>query len=275
MKDYAEEIRQEGPEADHLPLNGEHSEQIQDEAQPLFGSEAGQTVVSNLEFPQDYSAHDLSNVFSRLQMYDEQKKKMNMSVNNESKMLMISKTGNQRSQMLYQDSLVRKQRQQVLESLPQNTNQHRVNMKNRLIAYNKLEKDIDKAIEYVTANRNQMELAELSKLLNLMNIFKILPGTAKTQEKAGKMKMLETREEDLLFQIWYLLNPLMTRTVSTKIIGDFVKLIFDPYMSKEGEHYQQRVDLILEYVVELKRISKIEERAMGAGTSKLQKYYQE
>ena len=198
-----------------------------------------------------------------------------MSVNHESKMLMISKTGNQRSQMLYQDSLVRKQRQQVLESLPQNTNQHRVNMKNRLIAYNKLEKDIDKAIEYVTANRNQMELAELSKLLNLMNIFKILPGTAKTQEKAGKMKMLETREEDLLFQIWYLLNPLMTRTVSTKIIGDFVKLIFDPYMSKEGEHYQQRVDLILEYVVELKRISKIEERAMGAGASKLQKYYQE
>ena len=47
-------------------------------------------------------------------------------------------------------------------------------------------------------------------------------------------------------------------------------------MPKEGDHYQCKIDLTLEYVLELKKISQIEEKVvMEAGTSKLQRYYSE
>ena len=115
-----------------------------------------------------------------------------------------------------------------------------------------------------------MELSGLSKLLNIMNIFKILPVQLKSHTKGDKYKERHSREEDLLFQIWYLLNPLMTRTVSGKVIGDFVNMIYDPYMPKEGEdYYQQKVDLTLEYVLELKKISQIEEKVIEAGSMRL------
>jgi hypothetical protein len=59
-----------------------------------------------------------------------------------------------------------------------------------------------------------------------------------------------------LFQIWYLLNPLMTERIQTKVVIDFMKLLYDPYMPSDNMH--MKVSLILDYVLELKRICNFE-----------------
>ena len=146
-------------------------------------------------------------------------------------------------------------------------------MNNHLIACNKLEKDIDKTIGFVSGGQQQMELAGLSKILKILNVFKVLPVQVNMGENRDKHKDRETREEDFLFQIWYLLNPLMTKMVSTKVIGDFIKMIYVPYMPKDGNYHQQKVDLTLEYVLELKKISQVEEKAIQVSSMRLQKYY--
>jgi hypothetical protein len=37
------------------------------------------------------------------------------------------------------------------------------------------------------------------------------------------------KEEDFLFKLWYLLNPLMQEKVQINIITDVLKLMYDPY----------------------------------------------
>ena len=50
----------------------------------------------------------------------------------------------------------------------------------------------------------------------------------------------------------------MTERIQTKVVCDFVKLVYDPYMPNLSENMQMKVSLILDYVLELKRICNFE-----------------
>jgi hypothetical protein len=65
------------------------------------------------------------------------------------------------------------------------------------------------------------------------------------------------REHSFLFSTWYLINPSMADTIQAKIVQDFLKLVYDPYLT--GSHceewaFQQKIDLTQAYVVELNKI---------------------
>ena len=46
----------------------------------------------------------------------------------------------------------------------------------------------------------------------------------------------------------------MTEKIQTKVVCEFMKLVYDPYMPNLAENLHMKVSLILDYVLELKRI---------------------
>jgi hypothetical protein len=113
----------------------------------------------------------------------------------------------------------------------------------------------------------------------MLNVFKVLPlaeDSPNMQESLNneiRRKRVE-KEEEFLFQIWYLLNPLMTERIQTKVVCDFMKLVYDPYMPNQAENVQMKVSLILDYVLELKRICNFEQQQFE-NENRLQRFYVE
>lgn len=77
--------------------------------------------------------------------------------------------------------------------------------------------------------------------------------------------------------VWEQLNPANEETISAKVVTDFIKLIYDPYMigqNTEGEAMQKKIQLTIDYITELRRITKSSERmekGYHSGRSKLER----
>ena len=51
----------------------------------------------------------------------------------------------------------------------------------------------------------------------------------------------------------------MTERIQTKVVCEFMKLVYDPYMPNLADNMHMKVSLILDYVLELKRICNFEQ----------------
>jgi hypothetical protein len=60
--------------------------------------------------------------------------------------------------------------------------------------------------------------------------------------------------------VWDVLNPNNNQSIHKRIVIDFCKLIFDPYMTNDSE---EKIDLTLEFVVEVNRLAESERKTRG------------
>ena len=75
-----------------------------------------------------------------------------------------------------------------------------------------------------------MSIKQLAWLLNILNVFtEILEKKEIKNQKLHEERL--QKEEDFLFKIWYLINPRMHESIQAKVITDFMKLIYDPYLT--------------------------------------------
>jgi hypothetical protein len=138
-------------------------------------------------------------------------------------------------------------------------------LKSHELAYQKLEKDIEKVVDHVLkagGSKKKLKHFQVAEILKLMRAFKYLPDELSGQMIRPQPQMDRIiKEETFIEKIWSLMNPLNSQTVASRIVIDFLKLIYDPYMVGNlfsAQNTQQKVDLTLEYVLELRRLAEAE-----------------
>lgn len=95
-----------------------------------------------------------------------------------------------------------------------------------------------------------------------MQAFKYLPLEDFCKELKFQQQLERVQEESLFLDlIWNLMNANDRDYVYKKVVTDFLKLIFDPYMIGtyfSNQNINQKTELTLEYVIELKRLAECE-----------------
>lgn len=142
--------------------------------------------------------------------------------------------------------------------------------KTHKLAYSKLEKDLERAVDFVVRNltsnefraNNDMQISwtQTAMLLNICNAFREIPqlpkamamiargkptnvneGVANNLSIRDQKRCRAQREEDFLRTLWQLVTPTPDRegkdlappseSASTRVMTDVLKLLYDPYIS--------------------------------------------
>jgi len=95
-------------------------------------------------------------------------------------------------------------------------------------------------------------LKDLATTLNILHVFKHLPQDENIEADAVELGIKQERiirEEELLFQIWHLINPEMTAEIEQKIVEEFLKLVYDPYLKLNSEAAKDKISLCVKFVL--------------------------
>lgn len=107
--------------------------------------------------------------------------------------------------------------------------------------------DFDARYGFITAK-------QVALLLKILHVFKHLPADLSKKPADSCLERVQ-QEDELLFQIWSLLNPSLYESVNSRVVADFIKLLYDPYLKQEDVAFvDEKVRLALEFVQEVRKI---------------------
>ena len=125
----------------------------------------------------------------------------------------------------------------------------KVNIKSNELAYNKLQKAIAEALNYVDEDgQGELSYDQVGRLLYMMSIFKYsysddekkinqIVDLRVKKQKILKLTYLELnlgkrimQEDEFLSQFWLKVNPLNYERIDKRLIFEYLKLLYDPYI---------------------------------------------
>jgi hypothetical protein len=125
----------------------------------------------------------------------------------------------------------------------------KVNIKSNELAYNKLQKAIAEALNYVDEyGQGELSYDQVGRLLYMMSIFKYsysddekkinqIVDLRVKKQKILKLTYLELnlgkrimQEDEFLSQFWLKVNPLNYERIEKRLIFEYLKLLYDPYI---------------------------------------------